>query len=96
MRFLCFVAYLIGFRRILLLVLVLMAIAIAQHHKRCVAAVSPPTCPTADAPSKPSARKGKTERPQSRLPATVFAVRIQNVSEEKLNGGPQVVQPRGY
>lgn len=32
MRFLCFVAYLIGFRRILLLVVILMAIAIAQHH----------------------------------------------------------------
>jgi hypothetical protein len=32
MRFLCFVAYLIGFRRILLLVLILMAIAIVQHH----------------------------------------------------------------
>ena len=52
MRFLCFVAYLIGFRRILLLVLVLMAIAIAQHHKRCVAAGNPPMRPTAVAPSK--------------------------------------------
>ena len=64
MRFLCFVAYLIGFRRILLLVLILMAIAIAQHHKRCVAAVSPPTRPTAGAPSKhhprPNPRGGVT------------------------------------
>ena len=33
MRFFCFVAYLIGFRRILLLVLILMAIAIVQHHR---------------------------------------------------------------
>jgi hypothetical protein len=32
MRFLCVVAYLIGFRRILLLTLILMAIAIVQHH----------------------------------------------------------------
>jgi len=32
MKFLCFVAYLIGFRRILLLTLILMALAIAQHH----------------------------------------------------------------
>ena len=56
MRFLCLVAYLIGFRRILLLVLVLMAIAIAQHHKRCVAAVSPLMRPTAAAPSKQHAR----------------------------------------
>ena len=52
MRFFCFVAYLIGFRRILLLVLILMAIAIAQHHKRCVVAGNPPRRPTADAPSK--------------------------------------------
>ena len=52
MRFLCFVTYLTGLRRILLLVLILMAITIAQHHKRCVAAVSPPTRPTADAPFK--------------------------------------------
>ena len=61
MRFFCLVAYLIGFRRILLLVLVLMAIAIAQHHKRCVAAVSPPMRPTAAAPrweGAPSARDG--------------------------------------
>src|SRR4051812_26318496 len=49
MRFICFVAYLIGFRRILLLMLVLMAIAIAQHHNRCVTAVSPPTRPNAAA-----------------------------------------------
>jgi hypothetical protein len=52
MRFLCFVACLIGFRRILLLVLILMAIAIAQHHKRCDTAVSPPTRPTSAAQSK--------------------------------------------
>ena len=64
MRFFCFVAYLIGFRRILLLVLILMAIAIAQHHKRCIAAVSPPTRPTSAAPSKqhprPNLRGGVT------------------------------------
>ena len=64
MRFFCFVAYLIGFRRILLLVLVLMAVAIAQRHKRCVAAVSPPTRPTANALSKhhprPNPRGGVT------------------------------------
>lgn len=32
MRFLCFLAYLLGFRRILLLTLILMAIAIVQRH----------------------------------------------------------------
>jgi hypothetical protein len=32
MRFLCFLSYLIGFRRILLLTLILMAIAIVQQH----------------------------------------------------------------
>jgi hypothetical protein len=64
MRFFCFVVYLIGFRRILFLVLILMAVAIAQHHKRCVTAVSPPMHPTAAAPSKqhprPNPRDGVT------------------------------------
>jgi hypothetical protein len=49
MRFLCFVAYLIGFRRILLLVLILMAIAIVQHH----ASALRQGAPTHSTPSAP-------------------------------------------
>jgi hypothetical protein len=42
MRILCFVAYLIGFRRILLLVLILMAIAIVQRHASALRQLAAP------------------------------------------------------
>jgi hypothetical protein len=50
MRFLCFVAYLIGPRRILFLVLILMAIAIVQRHASELRELAAPMRSTPTAP----------------------------------------------
>ena len=50
MRFLCFVAYLIGFRRILLLALILMAIAVVQRHAAALRQLAAPMRSTPTAP----------------------------------------------
>ena len=50
MRFLCFVAYLIGPRRILFLVLILMAIAIGQRHASALRELAAPMRSTPTAP----------------------------------------------
>lgn len=52
MRFLCFVAYLIGFRRILLLVLILMAIAIVQRPAPALRQLAAPMRATPTAPRR--------------------------------------------
>lgn len=67
MRFFLFCAYLLGFRRILFLVLILMAVAIAQHQCSSFDEVKR----VITVSSTPSRNRGDVRPSCSRVPATV-------------------------